>query len=105
MRKILIAGIMVAIVIASIGLVTAGNGFGPGDGTGKCDNICDGEGYGPGDGICDGEGNGDCDGNCKLYGEDNGIGDGQCDGEQNNNQYNRRNCNINSNSNGGCRRN
>ena len=55
MRKILIAGILVAIVVASIGLVTAGNGFDTGDGSGECDNFCNC------DGICDSEEKGDCD--------------------------------------------
>lgn len=103
MKKILIAGILVSIAIASIGLVTAGNGFGPGDGTGECDNVCDGEGYGPGDGICDGDGTGECNG--KQYGEGNGLCDGQCDGEQNKNQYGKGNCYRSSNSNGCCKAN
>jgi len=100
MRKIMIAGILVAIVIASIGLVTAGNGFVPGDGTDECENVCDGSG----DGTCDGDGIGECKGNCKQYGEGDSICDGQCDGEQNNNQYARGKCSKNSNSNGCCKR-
>ena len=103
MRKIFVAGILVAIIIASIGLVTAGNGFGPVDGTGECDNICDGDGYGP-DGTCHGEGTGECEGNCKHYGEDNGICDGQCGGELHKNKYNQGKCSKNSNSNGCCKR-
>jgi len=51
----MIAGILVAIVIASIGLVTAGNGFVPVDGTDECENVCDGSG----DGTCDGDGIGE----------------------------------------------
>ncbi len=101
MKKILVAGILVGIAIAAIGLVTAGNGFGPVEGTGECDNVCDGEGYGPGDGICDSDGTGECNGNCKQYGEGNGLCDGQCDGEQN--QYGKGNCYRSSNSKGCCR--
>ena len=103
MRKKLIAGILVIIAIASIGLVTAGNGFGPGEETGECDNVCDGEGYGPGDGICNGEGNENCAGNCNQYGEGNGICDGQCDGGQNNNQFERANFYRNNNHKGCCK--
>jgi hypothetical protein len=104
MRKILIAGILVAVVLASIGLVTAGNGFGPGDGTGESDKVCDDDGYGPGDGTCNGDGSRDCESNCKQFGEGNGICDGQCDGKLNKNQYNKGNCWKNSNSNGCCKR-
>ena len=105
MRKILIAGTLVSIILASIGLVTAGNGFGPGDGTGECDNVCNDDGYGPGDGTCDGEGTGEGEGNCKQNGEGNELCNGQCTGELCNNQYNKGKCYKNSNSNGGCRRN
>ena len=55
MRRILIAGILVVVVLASIGLVTAGNGFSPGDETDESDNVCDVDGYGFGDDTCDGE--------------------------------------------------
>ena len=102
MRKIMIAGILVAIVIASIGLVTAGNGFGPGDGTEDCENICDGDG--PGISTCDGDDSGECKVNCKQYREEDDICNGQCDGEQNNNQYSKGKCSKNSNSNGCCKR-
>ena len=104
MRKILIAGILVAVVPASIGLVTAVNGFSPGDETDESDNVCDVDGYGFGDGTCDGGGTGNCKGNCKQYGECNGICDGKCDGELIRNQYNRGNCWKNRNSNGCCKR-
>jgi hypothetical protein len=103
MRKMLIAGILVIIAIVSIGLVTAGNGFGSDNGKGECDNVCDGEGFGPGDGICDGEGTGECNGNCKNYGEGNGLCNGQCDGEQNNNQFEKCNCYRSNNPKGCCR--
>ena len=103
MRKILIAGILVVIVLASIGLVTAGNGFGPSDGTGESDKVCDDDGYGPGDGTCDGEGTGECEGNCKQNGEGNGICTGECDGEQNKYQYGKGKCYKNQKPNGCCR--
>jgi hypothetical protein len=90
MRKILILGILVAMTIASIGLVTAGNGFGPGDG--ECVN----------NKVCDGDGTEECDGNCKQYGEGDDFSDGQCDGEQKRNQYNKGNCNKNMNNRGCC---
>ena len=85
MKKILIVGILVAIALVYIGLVTAGNVFNSGDGTSECNCICDGQG----NCIC--EGNGQC------------ICDGQCNAEQCRNQYMNGNCLKNSNPNGCCK--
>ena len=86
MKKILIVGILLAIVIVSIGLVTAANVFGQSDdGTSECNCICDGQG----NCICDGEGNCIC--------------DGQCNPEQCRIQYMNGNCLKNCNPNGCCK--
>jgi hypothetical protein len=45
MKKILIIGAILAILIAGVTVVTAGNGMGPADGAGDCDP--NGEPYGP----------------------------------------------------------
>ncbi len=105
MKKIMIVGIILSIVLVSIGLVTAGNGFGPGDGTGTCDKTCDGDGYGPCTGTCNGDGPGECTGTCKQNGECTGICDSQCTWEKNINQCMKGNNVKNSNSNGCCNRN
>jgi hypothetical protein len=102
MKKILMAGILIAIAIASIGLVTAENRFGQVNGIGECNNFCDGEGYGSGNRICDVEENGNCNDNCIKNGESNIICDGQCNGEQNIYQYGKGKCYRNSNSNRCC---
>ena len=86
MKKILIVGLLVAIALVSIGLVTAGNVFGQsGDGTNECNCICDGQG------------------NCVCEGQGNCVCDGQCDGEQCKNQYMNGNCLKNSNPTGCCK--
>jgi len=83
MKKILIVGLLVAVVLVSIGLVAAGNVLGPGDrnepddGTSECNCICEGEG------------------NC--------ICEGQCNAEQCCNQYMNGNCLKNSSPNGCCK--
>ena len=86
---------MVAIVLVSIGLATAGNLLGTSDVTGENDNIRDGEC------IClrDGEGN------CILNVEGNCICEGQCSIEQCINQNMNGKCLNNNNSNGCCKRN
>lgn len=91
MKKILIAGILVALILVSIGLVTAGNLLGTGDVTGvnnkECNCICDGQG------------------NCICEGEGNCICDGQCNAEKCCNQYMNGKCLQNNNSNSCCKRN
>jgi len=79
MKKILIVGIFVFVVLMSIGLVTAGNIFGTDDVAGKSDNI--------------------------LNAECNCICDGQCNAEQCFNQYMNGKCLQNNNSNGCCKMN
>ncbi|MCJ7571656.1 MAG: hypothetical protein MUO82_07245 [Candidatus Thermoplasmatota archaeon] len=91
MKKILIVGILVAIVLVSIGLVTAGNLLGTGNVISDSNKECK---Y-----ICDGQGNCTCDGRCNCtYG-------GQCNIGQCCNQYMNSKCLINNNSNGCCKKN
>lgn len=89
MKKILIVGILVSIVLVSIGLVTASNVFGTGDVTSESDKECSC--------ICDGQGN------CICMGEGNCICDGQCNAAQCCNQYMNSKCLHNNNSNGCCK--
>jgi len=91
MKKILIVGILVTIILVSIGIVTAGNLLGKGDVIGENDKEC----------IClrDGEGN------CILDGEGKCICEGQCTLEQCINQNMNGKCLINNNPNGCCKRN
>jgi hypothetical protein len=86
MNKIIITSILVSIVVASIGLVTAGNGFDPVDRTGECDNLCDSKGYD------------NCEGNC-IHNSECNIA---CNGENDINQYYKGNCNRYSKSDGCC---
>ncbi len=91
MKKILIAGILVAIVLVSIGIVTASDLLGTGDVTGENGKEC----------IC----LRDSEGNCILNGEGNCICEEQCTVEQCINQNMNGKCLINNNSNGCCKRN
>jgi len=86
MKKILIVGILIAIVLVSIGLVTAANVFGQSDDrTNECNCICDGQG------------------NCLCEGGGNCLCDGQCNPKQCRNQYMNGCCLKNSNPNGCCK--
>lgn len=107
MKKIMIAGILVVVIIVSVGLVTAGFGFNSSDRTVENDNVCAGNECGTCDGSCDGDGQctGECKGTCKQNGECTEICDGQGTGKQCTNQNNNENCLTRSNSCGGCRRN
>jgi hypothetical protein len=93
MKKILIVGILIAVVLVSIGLVTAGNIFGTNDVTSESDNIRNGEC----NFICNGQGN------CICVREGSCICDGQCNTEQCCNQYMNDKCLQNNNSNGCCK--
>jgi len=86
MKKILMVGILAAIILVSISLVTAANVFGrSGDKTSECNCICDGQG------------------NCICEGEGNCICDGQCNPEQCKNQNMNGDCLKNRNPNGCCK--
>lgn len=103
MRKIVIVGILIAIVIVSVGLVTAGFGRNPNDGIDDNNTIYAGNECGTCDGNCNG--NGQCSGTCTSTRNQNGECTGICDGEGTGKQCNNQQCLTGSNACGGCKRN